>query len=93
MEQRRVRRAQGKRDRRVALVPGRADRVEGALLLLEPARRVVAMPALDLRAPERLGVRVGSRRSAGRGRKRLERREKMLLERIEIVGDHGRQSL
>ena len=92
VEERGIRGTQGKRDRRVALVPSRADRVEGALLLLEPARRVVAMPALDLRAPERLGVRVGCRRNVGRGRERLEGREKMLLERIEIVGNHGRKA-
>ncbi len=89
VQQRRIGGAQGKGDRRVALVPGRSDRVEGALLLLEPAGRVIAVPALDLRPPERLGLGVGRRRSAGRLLERLEGREKMLLERIEVVGDHG----
>ena len=56
VQKRRIGGSQRKGDRRVALVPGRSDRVEGALLLLQPARRVIAVPALDLRAPERLGL-------------------------------------
>ena len=52
VEQRRVGRAQRERDGRVALVPGRADRVEAAALLLQPPRREVAVPALDLSPPD-----------------------------------------
>ena len=86
VEKRGIRGSQRKSDRRVALVPGRSDRVERALLLLQPARGVIAVPTLDLRAPERLGLRVSRRRDALRRRERLEGREEMLLERIEIVG-------
>ena len=57
VEQGRVGRAQGERDRSVALVSRRADRVEAAAFFLQPARCEIAVAARDLGAPERLSVR------------------------------------
>ena len=78
---------QRERDRGVRLVARRADRVEAPAVLLEPARGVVRLPAVDLRAPDLL--RLGRRRDRrGRGSKRPQSPEEVLLERIELV-DHG----
>ncbi len=77
--------AERQRDGGVRLVPGRSDRVEAAPVLLQPARRVVGLPAVDLRPPELLDL---VRRRAER-RTRLERAERpdeVLLERIEVDG-------
>ena len=89
VEQGRVARPQRQRDDGVALVPGRADRVEGAALLLQPARREVAAAAADLRAPDRIGVR--RRRPDHRRRELAERGQEVLLERIEIRGSPARR--
>ncbi len=88
VEQRRVGGAERERDDGVALVPGRADRVEAAALLLQPARGEVAVTARDLGLPERLGAAVPWTAGSGRRLERRERCEEMLLERIEVVGRH-----
>ena len=87
VKERRIVDAQRQRDRSVRLVTGRADRVEAPPVLLEPARGVVRLPAVDLRAPDLLHL--GRRRpSAALGSSALQRREEMLLERIGSSG-HG----
>ena len=83
VEERRVVDAQRECDGGIRLVAGRADRVEAPPVLLEPARGVVRLPAVDLGAPDlpHLG-----RRGAQRGA-RLEGSqscEEMLLERVEL---------
>ena len=87
VEESRVVDAERECDGGVRLVPGRADGVEAAPVLLEPAGRIVGLAALHLRPPEHLGLlRYRDRR--GRRRERLESPEEMLLEGIEFV-DHG----
>ena len=85
----RIRGAERERDERVRLVPRRADGVVPEALGLEPARCVIDRPALDPRAPRRVGLRrdgiEGTRRRQG-----AESVHEMLLEGVEIVG-HGRR--
>ena len=72
VQERRVVDPQCERDRRVRLVSRRADRVEAPAVLLEPARGVVGLPAVDLGAPDLLDL---GRRGAQRGA-RLERSQR-----------------
>ena len=87
MEKRGVVDAQRKCDRSVRLVPGRADRVEAAPVLLEPPSCIVGLAALHLRPPQHVGFR-WSRDRLRRRHERRESPEEMLLEGIEFV-DHG----
>ena len=91
VQERRVVVAQGERDRGVRLVPRGADRVEAPPVLLEPARRVVGLPAVDLRAPDVLHL--GRRRAERRARLELsESSEKVLFERVGLGGhEEGRK--
>ncbi len=82
MEQRRVGRAQRQRDRGVALVPGRADRVEAPAGVLQVAGGEVAHPAADLSAPDRLGLGV----AAAPGGQFAEALEQMCFEWVELHG-------
>ena len=84
VQERRVVGPQRERDRGVRLVPGRADRVEAPAVLLEPARRVVGLAAVDLRAPDLLDLG-RSRAQRGARLERAQSLEEMLLERIELV--------
>ena len=83
VEERRVGGAERERDAGVALVPGRADRVEAAARPLEVAGGEVAVAARDLGAPDRFELEgVAGRRG------RLERRElleQVQFQRIEVV--------
>ena len=76
--------SQRERDRGIRLVPGGADRVEAPPVLLEPARRVVGLAAVDLRAPDLLDVG-RSRAQRGARLERSQRLEEMLLERISLL--------
>ena len=81
--------AQRERDGRVRLVTGRADRVEAPPVLLQPARHVVGLPAVDLRPPDVLHLG----RSGAERRARLQRPqavEEMLLERVGLGGHRSR---
>ena len=69
VEQRRIGGPQRQGHGTVALVARRADRVEAPALLLQPARREIAEPAVDLRPPQRLdAVRRGTGRACRRER-------------------------
>ena len=92
VEQRRVVDAQCERDGGIRLVPRRADRVEAPPVLLEPAGRVVRLPAVDLRAPDlsHLGRSLTQRGARLEGSQGC---EQVLLERVELEscqGRHGR---
>ena len=81
VEERRVGGAEREGDAGVALVPGRADRVEAAARLLEVAGGEVALAALDLRPPDRLELGALGRRA---GLERPELLEQVQFQRIEI---------
>ena len=70
-------------DAGVALVPGRADRVEAASRLLEVAGGEVALAALDLRPPDRLELGALGRRA---GLERPELLEQVQFQRVQIGG-------
>ncbi len=84
VQERRVVGPQRERDRGIRLVPGGADRVEAPPVLLEPARRVVGLAAVDLRAPDLLDLG-RSRAQRGARLERSQRLEEVLLERIMLL--------
>ncbi len=97
VEQRRVGRPERRRDRRVALVSGRADRVIAVALRTEPSRRVVDDPALHLRREDAVehadvGRRVRAGHSTGGGADRGDAVEQCVFQFVEVVrtGGHGR---